>query len=189
MRRAVLASVLLGGCGSSAGPADAGSQTSDGQIVVDRGGTDGVAGEVGPVDAAQADSSAERDASQGGPRANVTAVEVRGEPGAYTFSVTVESPDIGCAQYADWWEVLDFDGGLIYRRILLHSHVDEQPFTRSGGPVPVAADVQVWVRAHMSTGGYGLGMFGSPGAGFEQRTTPRFRSAEQAPPQPDGCAF
>ena len=36
--------------------------------------------------------------------ADVTAVEVRGEEGAYTFSVTVSSPDTGCDQYADWWE-------------------------------------------------------------------------------------
>lgn len=127
-----------------------------------------------------------------GPYAGVTAVTVSGEPGAYQFSVTVASPDTGCEQYADWWEVLSEDGRLLYRRVLLHSHVDEQPFTRSGGPVPVTADTVVVVRAHMSNGGYGGAAFtGSvdrgfeavePGAGFAP-------DVEALPPQPEGCAF
>ena len=61
--------------------------------------------------------------------ADVTAVSVAGEAGAYTFEVTVRSPDTGCEGYADWWEVVSPDGELLYRRVLLHSHVDEQPFS------------------------------------------------------------
>lgn len=124
--------------------------------------------------------------------ADVTAVSASGSDGAYQFSVTVASPDTGCEQYADWWEVLSEDGRLLYRRVLLHSHVDEQPFTRSGGPVPVTADTVVVVRAHMSNGGYGGAAFtGSvdrgfeavePGAGFAP-------DVEALPPQPEGCAF
>ena len=79
--------------------------------------------------------------------ANVLSVQVTGNPGAYQFAVEIASPDTGCEQYADWWEVVSQDGQLLYRRILLHSHVDEQPFTRSGGPVEVAADELVYVRA------------------------------------------
>ena len=67
--------------------------------------------------------------------AKITAVECTGGPNNYTLSVTIESPDTGCDQYADWWEVFYPDNTLIYRRILSHSHVNEQPFTRSGGPV------------------------------------------------------
>ena len=67
----------------------------------------------------------------------ITAVECAGQPNNYTLSVTIESPDTGCDQYADWWEVFYPDGTLIYRRILGHSHVTEQPFTRSGGVVNV----------------------------------------------------
>jgi len=67
--------------------------------------------------------------------ARVTKVTVSGEANNYNFSVTIASPDTGCDQYADWWEVFTEDGVLIYRRILAHSHVTEQPFTRSGGAV------------------------------------------------------
>ena len=88
-------------------------------------------------------------------QADVIAVQASGSPGAYQFNVGIRSPDKGCAQYADWWEVVSTDGKLLYRRVLLHSHVDEQPFTRSGGPVPIQPDTVVWVRAHMNTGGYG----------------------------------
>lgn len=124
--------------------------------------------------------------------ADVTAVSVSGAPGAYTFSVTVSSPDIGCERYADWWEVLDAEGELLYRRVLLHSHVNEQPFTRSGGPVGISTEQVVWVRAHMFPDGYGSVWFtGSAGAGFGAGTPPDGlgAGAETRAPLPDGCAF
>ncbi len=125
-------------------------------------------------------------------RADVTAVQVRGGPGAYEFDVAIQSPDTGCQQYADWWEVVGVDGKLIYRRVLAHSHVDEQPFARSGGPVPIAADTVVWVRAHMNTGGYGGVAFkGTPAGGFVRaEPAPGFAAdVARQPPLPDGCAF
>ena len=124
--------------------------------------------------------------------ADVLSVETTGEPDAYTFSVQVSSPDTGCQQFADWWEVVSPDGELLYRRILLHSHAGEQPFTRSGGPVPIQADTQVWVRAHMNTGGYGgQAMKGSPQSGFQAGQPPmNFASdLESKPPLPEDCAF
>ncbi|MDA0733061.1 MAG: hypothetical protein O2909_01570 [Chloroflexi bacterium] len=124
-------------------------------------------------------------------RANVTKVTVGGGPDSYTFSVSVESPDIGCEQYADWWEVLSPQGDLIYRRVLLHSHVGEQPFTRSGGPVSVGSDDRVIVRAHMNTTGYGgLAFSGSAAQGLEPTSLdPDFASqVSTQQPLPTDCA-
>jgi hypothetical protein len=124
--------------------------------------------------------------------ADVTAVEVTGAPNEYSFEVTVRSPDTGCEQYADWWEVVSPEGALLSRRILLHPHVDEQPFTRTGGPVDVSADSTVLVRAHMNTAGYGgQALRGTPADGFSPTDPPMgFASdLEDAPPQPDGCGL
>ena len=124
--------------------------------------------------------------------ADVVGVKATGQSGHYDFSVTIHSPDLGCNQYADWWEVLDESGHLLYRRILFHSHADEQPFERSGGPVPIEADRMVWVRAHMHPGGYGGKVYkGSVRTGFQAvAVAPGFaRNLEQAQPLPDGCAF
>jgi hypothetical protein len=124
--------------------------------------------------------------------ANVVSVAVSGSPGAYDFSVAIRSPDTGCERYADWWEVLSADGRLLYRRILFHSHADEQPFERSGGPVPVGADQVVWVRAHMNRSGYGGVVFkGTPRSGFSAaQPAPGFAAhAEKQAPLPSDCAF
>lgn len=121
----------------------------------------------------------------------VLAVQVTGSPGAYEFQVTVRSPDTGCDRYADWWEVLSEDGRLLYRRVLAHSHVSEQPFTRSGGPVPIGADTIVWVRAHLNTGGYGQVLRGSPSQGFVAHVPPAGfgTNVENEGPKPQGCDF
>jgi hypothetical protein len=137
------------------------------------------------------------------PYANVVAVEAAGSPGAYTFSVSVESADVDCSQFANFWEVLSEDGALLYRRILEHSHTDENgtsdtgasgnTFTRTGGPVEVSASEVVVVRAHMSTGGYrGQVRRGSVDDGFASATDLEAGFAldvETQEPQPTGCAF
>ncbi len=126
------------------------------------------------------------------PAAQVISVAVSGAPGAYQFAVGIRSPDTGCDRYADWWEVLSEDGKLLYRRILDHSHVDEQPFVRAGGPVPIQRDTVVWVRAHLHPQGYGGDAFtGSVRAGFRRAAlSPTFAvGAASQPPLPQGCAF
>lgn len=124
--------------------------------------------------------------------AAVTKVVVQGNAQAYTFLVTVESPDTGCDQYADWWEVVTLDGALVYRRVLLHSHVSEQPFTRSGGAVTIDAKQEVYVRAHMNNKGYGTKvMKGSPAAGFEAIDLAEdfAKDLDQQEPLPKDCDF
>lgn len=125
-------------------------------------------------------------------QAVVTNVKVAGTENNYTFAVTIKSPDTGCQQYADWWEVITPDSVLIYRRILTHSHVSEQPFTRSGGPVKVVNNKNLIIRSHMNTLGYGCLVFsGSVETGFALDTIARnYASAlSEELPLPSGCDF
>jgi len=122
----------------------------------------------------------------------ITDVSITGSENNYTFSVTIKSPDQGCNQYADWWEVISEEEELIYRRILGHSHVNEQPFTRSGNPVNITEDKVVYIRAHMNNKGYGTIVFkGSTSSGFSEVTleTSFASQLETAAPLPNGCAF
>lgn len=125
-------------------------------------------------------------------QAVVTSVNVSGSEDNYTFSVSLKSPDTGCDQFADWWEVFDKEEQLIYRRILLHSHVNEQPFTRSGGAVNIKADTFVYIRGHMNKMGYGSLVFGGTVKdGFEAMELPIEFAANLAgiAPLPTGCSF
>ena len=123
---------------------------------------------------------------------NVTAVEIKGSDGAYRFVVTLKSTETGCEQYADWWEVLNEEGTLLYRRILVHSHPDTQPFTRSGGSVKIGKDDIVFVRGHMNKLGYVGDVFkGSVKEGFyKSEMLPKFSTdLEKQQPLPKGCAY
>ncbi len=125
-------------------------------------------------------------------KASVVSVSVSGDVNNYSFSVGVSSPDTGCNQYANWWEVITEDGELVYRRILGHSHVNEQPFVRSGGAVQISADQTVYVRAHMNTSGYGTTVYkGTVSSGFMADTLAAdfANDLESLSPQPSGCAF
>jgi hypothetical protein len=142
--------------------------------------------------APEAGSTAQATTGADAPLADVLSVEVSGSEGAYRFTVEIRSPDTGCDQYADWWEVLETDGKLIYRRVLLHSHVSEQPFARSGGPIAIDADALVIVRAHMAPSGYGgRALAGSPNSGFSEASLEPGFAAElgQQEPLPADCAF
>jgi len=125
-------------------------------------------------------------------KAAVVSVSVTGNENNYTFSVGIRSTETGCAQYANWWEVISEDGKLIYRRILGHSHVNEQPFVRSGGTIDIDENQTVMIRAHMNTSGYGTDIFkGSVSQGFAKSTLASDFAIELAnqAPLPDGCAF
>ena len=123
---------------------------------------------------------------------DVIGVSVSGTPGDYSLSVTVDSIETGCDSYIDWWEVVSEEGELIYRRVLLHSHVDEQPFIRSGGPVDIRPDETVIIRAHLSDKGYGGGSWmGTVAGGFAPTLPdPEFAAnLETQEPLPTNCAF
>lgn len=124
--------------------------------------------------------------------ADVVSVTVTGTPGAYTFAVTVRSDDLGCEQYADWWDVRRKTGDLVYRRILNHSHVDEQPFTRDGGPVDLLPSDEVWVLAHLEPSGFGgKWMTGTVETGFIEEVVVPCDSAKSWSdgPLPEDCTF
>ena len=124
--------------------------------------------------------------------ANVIAVDTKGTSGSYNFYVTLLSDEKGCNQYANWWEVLDENGNLLYRRILVHSHPDDQPFRRGGGHVDVTPSQTLYIRAHMNHKGYGKNLFvGSVESGFSEakEAISIDSSIEMLEPQSTGCAF
>ena len=186
--------------------ADAGTSSGDGGTSSTDGGTSN--GDAGTSSTDAGASGNDTNAGAGGaidvePYANVVKVTTSGTEGNYTFNVSVESSDVDCTQYANWWEVLTEDGALSYRRIIDHSHTDENgtsdpdkpgnTYTRNGGPVPVTADTVVLVRSHMSTGGYnGMVMRGTAAGDFVQAPDIGGDFApdvELLEPQPTSCAF
>ncbi|MDJ0576639.1 MAG: hypothetical protein QNJ65_15910 [Xenococcaceae cyanobacterium MO_234.B1] len=124
--------------------------------------------------------------------AQVLKVEATGEANNYTFAVTVRSPDTGCDRYADWWEVITPSGELLYRRVLLHSHVNEQPFRRTGGKVKIQPQQEVIVRVHMHPDGYSsMAQQGTVKDGFKAIALPEDFATQLASvePLPKNCAF
>lgn len=122
----------------------------------------------------------------------VSEVNITGSAGSYTFSVTLSSPDTGCDQYADWWEVFRTDGSLVYRRILAHSHVNEQPFSRSGSGINIQATDSVYVRGHMNNLGYGTQVYsGTVAQGLNPTTVDKefFSELADKAPLPAKCDF
>ncbi len=87
--------------------------------------------------------------------ADVVDVTVTGGGKDFTFSVTVKHADTGWDHYADQWEVVGEDGTIYGTRVLLHPHVNEQPFTRQGSATIPAGISEVIVRARDSKHGFG----------------------------------
>jgi hypothetical protein len=76
--------------------------------------------------------------------------------GVWQFTVTVQHADEGWEHYANRFDVLSPDGTVLGVRTLYHTHVDEQPFTRSLGGVAVPEGIdKVIVRAGDSVHDYG----------------------------------
>ena len=105
---------------------------------------------------------------------------MQAKDGTWTFSVTVQHPDTGWEDYADGWDVVTPDGKVLkvnpddpFTRLLLHPHVNEQPFTRSQSRIRIPDGVnQVTVRAHSLVRGFGgrevvVDLTKDSGEGFE----------------------
>jgi len=68
--------------------------------------------------------------------------------------VTLEHNDTGWEHYADSWRIVTETGEEIGKRVLLHPHVNEQPFTRSLNDVSIPEGVEtLWIEAHDSVHG------------------------------------
>ncbi|MCP8687276.1 hypothetical protein [Marinobacterium sedimentorum] len=73
----------------------------------------------------------------------------------WSVSVTLQHRDSGWDHYADHWRVVDEAGAVLGDRVLLHPHVDEQPFTRSlsGIRVPDGSS-RLFIEAHDKVHGW-----------------------------------
>jgi len=89
-------------------------------------------------------------------KADVLNVDAR-QTGAeqWIFVVTVQHDDQDPGHWADWWRVRTVEGAELGRRILLHSHVAEQPFTRESEIRIPRGVKQVIVEAHDKVHGLG----------------------------------
>jgi len=74
----------------------------------------------------------------------------------WQFDVTLRHADTGWKNYANGWGIYTKDGRELGYRILMHPHVDEQPFTRSLGNVILPEGLkQVVIRPHDLLHGWG----------------------------------
>lgn len=75
--------------------------------------------------------------------------------GTWRFDVTISHPDTGWDHYADGWRILDMNGAELGMRVLVHPHVNEQPFTRSLSGVRIPeGTTQVKIQARDKPGGW-----------------------------------
>ena len=89
--------------------------------------------------------------------ADVKKVEiVKIDKRTYIFRVTIIHKDEGWNHYANKYEIVSPDGKVLGTRILLHPHVDEQPFTRALAGEKIPEEIkEVIIRAHDSVHKYG----------------------------------
>jgi len=74
----------------------------------------------------------------------------------FKFDVALVHADTGWDHYANVWEIVGPDGTVLGTRVLVHPHVDEQPFTRSLGGVEIPAHIkEVTIRGGDNIDGIG----------------------------------
>jgi len=90
----------------------------------------------------------------------VEAVKAVQSGDSWTISVTLSHPDTGWDHYADGWEVFDLYGNSLGLRVLVHPHVNEQPFTRSLSGVVVPTRIkQILIKSRDNIDGWGEDTF------------------------------
>ncbi|RMF83056.1 MAG: hypothetical protein D6736_22200 [Nitrospinota bacterium] len=110
-----------------------------------------------------------------GGEADVEFVRLVKQGDTWDIAVTVRHQDTGWEHYADWWRVVTPGGEELGKRVLLHPHEDEQPFTRSLSRVTIPAHVStIIVEAHDKVHGYGgkritIDLSRSQGPGYQIR--------------------
>jgi hypothetical protein len=89
--------------------------------------------------------------------AEVIAVDVKNEGNnKYSFDVNVLHKDEGWKHYVDKWDIVALYGSVFGTRVLLHPHVNEQPFSRNLSSVKIPKTIRkVTIRAHCSIHEYG----------------------------------
>jgi len=73
----------------------------------------------------------------------------------WSVNITLKHSDTGWKHYADNWRIVDKKGNILGDRVLMHPHVNEQPFTRGLGNVTIPESVKtVYVEAHDKVHGW-----------------------------------
>jgi len=73
---------------------------------------------------------------------------VESSDGVFRFDVTIAHADTGWEHYANAFEIVGPNGEVLGTRVLVHPHVDEQPFTRSLNNVEIPDGItSIIVRA------------------------------------------
>lgn len=87
--------------------------------------------------------------------AEIVGATARATNAGWQFDVTIAHGDTGWEDYADGWRVELADGTILGTRILVHPHVEEQPFTRSLREVTIPGGVsEVHIRASTNVTGW-----------------------------------
>lgn len=69
--------------------------------------------------------------------------------GQYLINVKLQHQDTGWDHYADEWRIVDAQGNILGSRVLLHPHIDEQPFTRALSNVKLDQNLTtIFIEAH-----------------------------------------
>lgn len=88
----------------------------------------------------------------------ILAADFRNSGGdSWSVKVTLKHGDTGWDHYADNWRIVDGEGNILGNRVLLHPHVDEQPFTRGLADVKIPDGItSVYIEAHDKVHGWSL---------------------------------